>query len=200
MKPSDILKSEHRVIEQVLSCLEKMAEQAEAGERVDAPSAAAAVDFFRNFADRCHHGKEESHFFPAMEAKGFSRDCGPTAVMLYEHELGRREIAGMTDALAALDAGDAEASTRFAEHARAYVNLLREHIHKEDHCLFSMADQAFSPADQQQLLEAFAHVEAEHMGVGTHEKYLRIADDLASRYGVARAVSATAGCPTCCGH
>jgi len=27
------------------------------------------LDFFRNFADACHHGKEETHFFPAMEAK-----------------------------------------------------------------------------------------------------------------------------------
>mgnify|MGYP000753666721 CR=1 FL=1 len=43
-----------------------------------------AVDFFRMFADRCHHAKEENHLFPAMEAKGMPREGGPTGVMLYE--------------------------------------------------------------------------------------------------------------------
>ena len=200
MNPSDILKNEHRVIEQVLNCLEKMVEQGDGTGKLAAQSAEQAVDFFRNFADRCHHGKEESHFFPAMEAKGFSRDCGPTRVMLYEHDLGRQHVGGMSDALAALEAGDAAAPQRFAEHARAYIDLLREHIQKEDHCLFSMADQAFSQADQQQLLDAFAQVEAEHMGVGTHEKYLQIANQLADRFGVARAESVTAGCHHCSGH
>lgn len=200
MKPSDILKSEHRVIEQVLSCLEVMAGRAETAGQLDPDAGEQALDFFRNFADRCHHGKEESHFFPAMEEKGFSRECGPTAVMLYEHELGRREIADMSEALAALRAGDSAATKPFAEHAHAYVALLRQHIQKEDHCLFSMADQAFSDADQQQLLDAFAHVETEHMGAGTHEKYLQIADDLADRFGVPRATATTPACHSCCGH
>jgi hemerythrin-like domain-containing protein len=134
-----------------------------------------------------------------MEAKGFSRDCGPTGVMLREHELGRQHVGQMNDALAAAQAGDSKAIGRFVEHAREFIALLREHIHKEDHCLFSMADQAFSAADQQQLLDAFARVEAEHMGVGTHEKYLQIADELADRFGVTHAASA-AGCHSCCGH
>jgi hemerythrin-like domain-containing protein len=200
MKPSDILKSEHRVIEQVLDCLEQLAQHSANAGQCDVRSAEQAIDFFRNFADRCHHGKEEEHFFPAMEAKGFSRDCGPTGVMLLEHELGRREVTGMSSALAACQAGDGAAPQRFAEHARAYIRLLREHIQKEDHCLFSMADQAFTPADQQQLLTAFEHVEAEHMGAGTHEKYLQLANELADRLGVVRAEPATAGCHGCCGH
>ncbi len=200
MKPSDILKSEHRVIEQVLDCLEKMVEQVEGGGAVDAASVAQAVDFIHNFVDRCHHGKEESHFFPALEAKGYSRDCGPTGVMLREHELGRQHVGQMNDALAGAQSGDAAARERFIEHARAFISLLREHIHKEDHCLFGMADQAFSPGDQQQLLDAFTHVETEHMGTGTHEKYLRIADELAERFQVPRLAAATTGCPSCGGH
>jgi len=200
MKPSDILKNEHRVIEQVLNCLEQVAQQGQSAGQFDAGSAEQAIDFLRNFADRCHHGKEESHFFPAMEAHGFSRDCGPTAVMLHEHELGRREIADMSDALNAFKAGDATAPGRFAQHATAYINLLREHIHKEDHCLFTMADQAFSATDQQQLLDAFALVESEHMGAGTHEKYLQLAHELADRFGVTRVEPVAGGCHHCSSH
>ena len=78
MKPSDIFSSEHRVIQQVLNCLEKIAEAPHEGQ-VGRQSAKEAIDFFRIFADRCHHGKEEAHFFPAMEAKGFSRETARRA-------------------------------------------------------------------------------------------------------------------------
>ena len=121
MKPSAILSGEHRVIEQVLDCLEKMAECVEAGSPLDTAAASKALDFFRNFADRCHHGKEESHFFPAMEQKGFVRDGGPTGVMLYEHELGRQRVAAMAQALASLKGGTAHAANGFAAAARAFA-------------------------------------------------------------------------------
>jgi hemerythrin-like domain-containing protein len=58
------------------------------------------VDFVRNFADRCHHAKEEENLFPRMEARGVPRDGGPIGVMLFEHEEGRayvRAIAGAID-------------------------------------------------------------------------------------------------------
>ncbi|MEN6497486.1 MAG: hemerythrin domain-containing protein [Thermoguttaceae bacterium] len=198
MKPTEILSSEHRVIEQVLKSLTKMVDQAEAAGRLDREPAQDAVTFFRMFADRCHHGKEEVHLFPAMEAKGFSPDCGPTAVMRYEHEQGRTHIAAMDAAIDAAATGDRQALEQFSQHARAYVAMLEEHIRKEDHCLFAMADQAFSEQDQTALLAKFHKVEAEEMGEGAHDKYLQIANALADRYGVARVVTAGACCT--CGH
>jgi hemerythrin-like domain-containing protein len=84
MRATEILTHEHRVIEQVLGCLEAMGAEARAAGRLDGAAAQDAVAFFRNFADRCHHGKEEVHLFPALEAKGFPRDGGPTGVMLDE--------------------------------------------------------------------------------------------------------------------
>ena len=197
MKPTEILSDEHRIIEQVLDCLEKIAQNCAAEGRLDNASAEQALDFFRNFADRCHHGKEETHLFPAMEAKGFPRQGGPTGVMLQEHEQGRAHIRGMVEAIEGAAAGQGEAVARFITHAQGYVSLLREHIEKEDHCLFTMANQVLSEDDQQRLLEAFQNVEHEHMGLGTHEKFLSLADELADRFGVARAVansSRSCGC------
>src|SRR5262245_15379028 len=133
MKATDMLMDEHRVIEQVLDCLEKLADRCASGEKPDSTSALEVFDFFRNFADHCHHGKEEGHLFPLLEARGFSRERGPTGVMLHEHEEGRR----LTDAIAA--AVERDEPGEFARHARAYVRLLRDHIGKEDNCLFPMA-------------------------------------------------------------
>ena len=105
----------------------------------------------------------------------------------------------MADAVEAAAAGKGEVVARFIEHAQGYIGLLREHIEKEDHCLFAMANQVLSEGDQQRLLAAFEHVEHEHMGLGTHEKYLHIADALADRFGVKQTVSSS-GAACCCHH
>lgn len=201
MKPTEILSQEHRVIEQVLDCLEQIADRCETQGTLNAEDATGAIAFFRTFADQCHHGKEEAYLFPAMEAKGFRRDGGPTGVMLYEHDQGRAFVGGMADAVENAARGDGNARTKFVEHARGYIDLLRQHIHKEDHCLFTMANQSFTEADQCQLLDAFATVEREHLGVGTHERYLQMANDLADRYGVATASAVPGVGHACaCGH
>ncbi len=194
MRPTEILMQEHRVIEQVMNCLEIIAQRAEADSKLDVESANQAIDFLRNFADRCHHGKEEDCLFPLLEQKGFSPDEGPTGVMRQEHEAGRRYICGMEEACNAVTDRDSPAIGAFASNARAYVLLLREHIHKEDHCLFSMADQALSEQEQQQVMDSFANVEQDDMGPGTHQKYLDIAIELAKRFDVECQAAGACGC------
>jgi hemerythrin-like domain-containing protein len=189
MRATDVLMDEHRVIEQVLSCLEKLAQRCEAGEKLDRTAALEALDFFRHFADHCHHGKEEGHLFPLLEARGLPRQGGPTGVMLHEHDQGRRLVAAL-----AADV-ETDAPREFVRHARAYVGLLREHIRKEDHCLFPMAAAVLSDAEAEALSRSFEHVERAEMGEGTHEHYLRLANDLADRLGVPRAQVAPS-----CGH
>ena len=108
--------------------------------------------------------------------------------------------AAWIEATRAVAAGNASATADFVSHAKAFVQLLREHIHKEDHCLFQMTDQALSEQDQSRLLESFAHVEHDDMGPGTHEKYLNIAAELANRYGVQCKVSGELPASPCCGH
>lgn len=199
MKPTEILSSEHRVIEQVLDCLERIIAEASAAGQLDAASAKDAVSFFRTFADQCHHAKEEVHLFPAMEAKGFPRDGGPTGVMLTEHEAGRGCVRTMSEAIDAAAAGDGAALRRFAEAGAGFISLLRQHIEKEDHCLFSMANEVLTDEDQSALMAKFGKAE-ETMGHGTHEKFLAIAGALAEKYGVQPKITACGGHGAACCH
>ena len=202
MQPTDILMAEHRVIERVLTCLEQMAHDCTAGRPLDYDSARLALDFFQHFADHCHHAKEEDHFFPLLEARGFSREFGPTGVMLHEHEQGRRCLCGMAGALEAAAEGDPAAPGQFAGLALTYVQLLREHIAKEDRRLFPLANQCLTPADQEKLLDAFIRVEDHELHAAAHDKYLRVADELAERYGVTAIPFEPVAGPGCCscGH
>jgi hemerythrin-like domain-containing protein len=203
MKPTDILRQEHRVIEQVLDCLERIADEAGRTGRIDESAASDAIDFFRHFADGCHHAKEENQLFSAMETKGFDRQTGPLGVMLYEHTVGREAVRGMEQALDAQRRGEPQAASQFLDHARRYTNVLRQHIEKEDHCLFAMAEQAFSQDEQTELLDRFAQAEQETAGK-SKSHYLQVAQSLADRYqvaagGTARPAPASHACgaPSC---
>jgi hemerythrin-like domain-containing protein len=198
MEPTTILSNEHRVIEIMLSVLEKLADKALADKILDRQSAGEAVDFIRNFADRCHHGKEETHLFVAMVKKGIPKEGGPVGQMLFEHEQGRAFVRGMADSIETGAQGNEKAVKEFVENALGYVELLRAHIHKEDHILFPMASRILDSEDKMQLLEKFESVESEHMGQGTHDKYIRIAENLADRFGVNRQEIAGYSCG--CGH
>ena len=73
----------------------------------------------------------------------------------------------------------------FASQARSYVCMLREHIQKEDHCLFRMADEALSAGDQQELAAQFERVDRELPADATPRELLRSADRLVERYTAA---------------
>jgi hemerythrin-like domain-containing protein len=160
VKPTDILKQEHRAIERMLRVLETAVQGLLSGRDIPSHFIPDAIHFIQNFADKCHHGKEEDILFPAMHQKGFPRDVGPLAVMLHEHDEGRSYVRGMLAALEEQKAGIGNAVQRLATYANSFIQLLREHIVKEDNILFVMADQQFSESEQQRLSDEFQRVEA----------------------------------------
>lgn len=178
MKPTDTLKHEHQVILLVLGAAEREALRIQAGGQVQAERVGQMVEFFRNFADRCHHAKEEKLLFTKMAERGMPIEGGPIAVMLQEHEQGRARVRAVAAALPQGE-GDVAATTAVRTNLLAFVQLLRQHISKEDNILYPMADNLFSAQDQQELAAAFDQVEAEEMGEGTHVKYHQLAHDLA---------------------
>ena len=95
MKATEILMSEHRVIERVIVSLEVQTERLAAQEAVRPGFFLEAADFIKGFADGCHHRKEEGVLFEAMVGAGLPRQAGPIAVMLTEHEQGRAFTRGM---------------------------------------------------------------------------------------------------------
>jgi hemerythrin-like domain-containing protein len=194
MKPTEILMNEHRVIEQVLDCLDAIVAECERTDRLAEEPARQAIDFFRTFADRCHHGKEENQLFPMMEARGYSPHAGPTEVMRIEHREGRALLGEMDAAIPGAVVGERADCSRFRTSARTYGLLLRQHIEKEDQCLFPMADRALRDEDQVELARRFDQVEHTEIGEDVHERYLEIADALSTRYGVCRAGAKTCGC------
>src|SRR5574341_154498 len=175
--PTQVLKEEHALILQALDALERKIAQVESGAPADRVYFEKAVEFLRTFADKCHHGKEEHLLFKTMVERGFPREAGPIAVMLHEHDVGRTFIRGIADGAAALGKDEA-APKHIIESGRAYIQLLRGHIDKENNILFPMADQFMGPEDQERLSAEFERFEAEETGAGVHEAMLRLLEEL----------------------
>lgn len=178
MQATDILMSEHRVIERVIASLETLAAKLAAGQAVRAGFFLDAASFIKGFADGCHHRKEEGVLFEAMIAAGLPKQVGPVGVMLSEHEQGRAFTRGMQMAAERLAGGDASAAPAVIANARGYAALLRQHIQKEDGILFPMADEVIPAGQHNDVLAGFDHVEHEETGEGVHEKYLALAEAL----------------------
>jgi hemerythrin-like domain-containing protein len=179
MMPTEVLKHEHQVILLVLGAAEREARQIEETGAPHADTVDEMVDFFRSFADACHHAKEEKLLFTKMQERGVPVQGGPIAAMLQEHDQGRRLVRAVADALPGARTGDQAAVGAVKDNLRTYAGFLRTHIAKEDNVLFPMADRLFSPDDQRALGEAFDRLEAEETGAGVHEKYHELAHKLA---------------------
>lgn len=178
MQATEILSSEHRVIERVLATLKKASDAADAGADVRPGLFLDAADFIRGFADGCHHRKEENVLFITMNEYGVPNQGGPIGVMLNEHELGRKFTREMRAGAESWAAGDPNGKSAAITAARNYVLLLQQHIAKEDQILFPMADRVIPAEKYDDVWEAFEKVEHEETGEGVHEKYLGLAEAL----------------------
>jgi hemerythrin-like domain-containing protein len=184
----DTLMEEHRVIERVLEALDTYVTRIENGVPADRARVAEFAEFLREFADTCHHGKEEEILFKKLIELGFPREQGPVGVMLFEHAQGREHVA----AIAAVGRGSGPVTEQerqsLVAHTRAYVPLLRQHILKEDRVLYPTAAQRVSAEDWDRMAIAFEAFERDVMGEGRHHAL----HDLAHRLMAARGDAAPA--------
>lgn len=176
------LKDEHKVIKSMLRILKTVSEKLSSGEQIDGSDIRKIIKFIKNFADRCHHGKEEDVLFMEMERSGIPREGGPVGVMLYEHDTGRSYVRGMSEAFSALEKGETDYIKDFCKNAKGYIELLNQHIEKEDNILYPMAEEVISNDRKVVLTHEFEKVEEERMGHGKHEEFLKLVKELEEKY------------------
>lgn len=182
MRPTEQLKEEHEGILLMLKILGKICSRLDNQEKVDPVHLERIMEFFRIFADKCHHGKEEEILFPEMEKYGIPKENGPIGVMIFEHNQGRTYVKEMSDAVQRYQKGDSSASLEFINNARNYITLLSQHINKENDILFPMGEKVIPEIRKRELKEAFEKVEDEKIGVGTHEAFHNLLHQLMEVY------------------
>ena len=149
----EILMSEHRTVEKALQLLVSFADRCKEQQNSEPKTLEEFVNYFKKF-DLIHHSKEETCLFHKMEQAGFSTQFGPLGVMLMEHRRCRTYIEQLEE-LSQKASWEDQDFTLLAGTAKAYAQLLGEHIQKEDNALFPMAQQALQPKDWLEIKSAF---------------------------------------------
>lgn len=182
MRSTEELKKEHEAIKLMLQILEKVSQKLESGDEIYPDHLVQILRFTREFADHCHHAKEEDLLFPAMIEAGVPKEGGPIAVMLTEHDEGRSYVREMKVAAEKYRAGDRDVWPQFIKNARNYISLLSQHIDKEDNILYPMAEDRLPEAKMKELEKGFEKVEKEIIGQGGHEEFHKLLHRLKELY------------------
>lgn len=176
-KAVEDLKKEHEAILFTLQILDKIVTLIGKREAVSKEDMSDLINFLKEFADKCHHGKEEGILFPAMVSAGVAEKGGPIGVMLSEHVMGRKLISNMATAIS--DNVDYDS---FAKSAEEYTGLLKNHIQKENNVLFPMAEKVLSETKLEEIYAGFEEHEEKVIGKGRHEQLHAMLGKLNEKY------------------
>lgn len=168
-KPTEILSDEHKNILKVIEALSLECRIIESGKKLDEKFFMETIDFIRNYADKFHHAKEEDILFKELCKDTVQMRCNPVEQMIHEHDLGRNFVTNMIKGLEEND------KLKVIQNAKGYVELLREHIYKEDNILYPMADESLSQNVQKLMYNKFQKIEKENK---TKRKYLDFAENV----------------------
>jgi hemerythrin-like domain-containing protein len=182
MNPTEDLIHEHKAIKVMLSIMSKIAEDIKTNKGFDINDIERMIDFLKTFADKCHHGKEETALFPALVIAGIQEENGPIGVMLHEHTIGRGYIKELSKSVENCKIGNEFPDELIADSLTNYVDLLQNHIKKEENILFPLANKVLGEEKQNEIFEQFEKIEEEVVGHGVHEQYHELLNQLKSKY------------------
>ncbi len=156
MMPIGSLMIEHRLIERMIRLLKKELEQVGKIKRANPVFIDIAVDFMKNYADRCHHGKEEDILFKALAGKGLSeRHRGIMEELLDEHVRARKATGNLVEAKERYINGNDAVIKDIVDALTWLVNFYPVHIDKEDMQFFMPAMEYFTKPEQDAMLQEF---------------------------------------------
>lgn len=178
----ELMEEEHRNIKRMLAVIRKYCYKILKHEQVRYEDLFAIIDFVRNYADKHHHGKEESLLFDRM-----LHEMGPTAEklvrhgMLVEHDLGRLHMQELETAIGKVLQGDDEAKLDVIANAISYTHLLHRHIDKEDGVVYPYAQRNLQKNTLERLDRECERREREAEAENIQRKYLDMLADFEAK-------------------
>ncbi len=175
MKPIGPLMREHRLIERMVKILEKELIKIKKTDEVDTNVIFSGVDFFRTYADRTHHGKEEDILFRELAKKKLTPEHKKIMNKLVEdHVFARKTVGVLNDANLSVVKGNRGSIKEIISNLEKLVALYPKHIFVEDKEFFYPILEYFSKDEQEVMLQEFWEFDQKMI----HEKYTKMVDDL----------------------
>jgi len=166
---------EHRLIERMISLTKGRLERVREQKEVDPVFIDVAVDFFRTYADRCHHGKEENILFRDLAKKQLSEEHKKIMdELIEEHIYARKTVKTLEVSKENYVQGQKGALEDIINILKQLIDFYPIHIDKEDRHFFAPSMGYFSKKELDDMLQEFWEFDRKMI----HEKYKEIVDNI----------------------
>ena len=156
MKPVSPLMIEHRLIERMVKLLSRELQMMRDAGKADTKFISDGVDFFRTYADRTHHGKEEDILFKELATKTLAKEYEEMMQrLIQEHIWARQAVRKLSESNGRFAQGDRVSLPAMIHELAKIVEFYPVHIEREDRHFFIPIMVYFSAAEQQAMLEKF---------------------------------------------
>jgi len=173
MKPIGLLMREHRLIERHIKLIEKEINNIKKTNKVNSDFIQTSVDFFKTYADRTHHGKEEDILFRELKKKKISSNIKNTINKLeQDHQYARKIVTNLSNQNNNYIQGKNNSTREITDNLEKLVTLYPVHIETEDKEFFYPSMDYFTEEGQQKMLQEFYDFDKKMI----HEKYLQIVE------------------------
>ena len=154
--PIEVLIDEHKLILQVVAVIEKKISEINVNKSVNPNHIAIMVDFFRTYADRFHHGKEEGILFSELSPREL-KDADKTIMneLIGEHVFARKTVNSLENARENYINGKPDTLNTVLDLLQVLAKLYPMHIEKEDKHFFYQSMTYFSRQEQENMLGKF---------------------------------------------
>jgi hemerythrin-like domain-containing protein len=158
---------EHRLIERMVAVAANHRMEIDDGGRPDRGLINSLVDFFRTYADKCHHGKEEDLLFAQLRSKPLPPALAEAMERLIEDHVRSRALVAKLDEL-----NQGEEASRISEVLGQIATLYPDHIRREDKEFFPQAMRYLDKEESDRMLSEFREFD----GKLIHHKYLTLVE------------------------
>jgi hemerythrin-like domain-containing protein len=175
-KSLEILYSEHEVIKSVVSCREKINSLSKSDPGKYKIILTGLINFFRNYADKFHHYKEEKILFPLMCEKNEMLEDNIVGEMLENHQDFRNLVRSIETEI---NSGNYDESGSLLS---KYTEMLLDHIAVEDDELFQMAETLLDESELEKMYFDFQDIDRE-LGLDNKIELEKMKEKLESELG-----------------
>lgn len=182
MSAVEKLFQEHRLIEQVVSALERCVTGLGTDNDHVRCDLMRFVTFFREFADLMHHEKEEEFVMPALSDAGLRWEEGIMLQIRKEHDFERHLLQTLRHLALQNGAWSQNDCRRVVEISMRFVGFMRNHINLEDAKLHPLVADTLSPGDFELLEGKLRKFDEKRERSGEVDLLVTLGTELVDRY------------------
>ncbi len=153
MESLRIITEEHQNLWRIATTLDLVADEIDAGGKIEAPFFTSVFDYIEQFMDRSHHAKEDDFLFRLLRER--SAEAATVLDRLQaEHKNGPELLRDLRAKLGAA-AGGGESNAAFTAALRNYTQGIKGHIRSEEKDAMPLAREALTADDWAEIDKAF---------------------------------------------